>query len=143
MKQTRNNIKLLYFIFLITVIPTIIVYAEHGYIELKESGEAVSDTKKTKTLAESIFFTAIGMGYVILTLVIIIAPKYRIPYIVLIIGTIAIVIFYYLSRIYPVPIPFTDVVIRDVTMDWRDVITKICQQIMVVPLTILAIRRES
>jgi hypothetical protein len=139
MKQTKNT-KLLYFIFLICVIPTIYVYLEHAIVEKQAHDKATSETKKIKTLAEFYFFFIVGFGYISLIPFILIVPQYRIPYIVLIIGTIVIVIFYYLSRIYPIPIPFTEQVIRDVTMDWRDVVTKIAQQILVVPIAMLLMK---
>jgi hypothetical protein len=137
------NTKFLYFIFLICVIPTIYIYFEHAAIEKQAHDKATSETKKIKTHAEYAFFALIGFGYMLVIPFILIVPQYRIPYLVLIVGTIAIVVFYYLSRIYPIPIPFTDIVIRDVTMDWRDVITKIAQQIMLVPISILLYHRSS
>ena len=142
--KLKTSSKLLYLLFFATVIPTIIVYGEHSWAEQLsyiKSIEKGDEYKATKQLGEAVLFAAIAIGYVICTAVIITAPKYRIPYIFIIIGTIAIVILYYF-RIYGIPIPFTDVIIRDISTDWRDVITKICQQIMVVPLAILATRRE-
>lgn len=141
MKQTRTN-KLLLTIFLATVIPTLVVYLEHAYIELEASMESISETKKIKTLSEFIFFVVIGLGYLVLTVFIIIFPQSRLPYLIVIVGTVAVVIFYFISRIYPIPIPTTDYVIRDTTIDWRDVITKICQQILVIPASMLLVRRS-
>lgn len=141
MKQTRTN-KLLLTIFLATVIPTLVVYLEHAYIELEASMESISETKKIKTLSEFIFFVVIGLGYLVLTVLIIIFPQSRLPYLIVIVGTVAVVIFYFISRIYPIPIPTTDYVIRDTTIDWRDVITKICQQILVIPASMLLVRRS-
>ena len=146
MKQTNknNNNKILLFLFLITVIPTIIVYTEHAVVEFNASQEAISETKKIKTAGEAFLFQAIAAGYIMMTVWILFAPKHRIPYIVIIVGTIAVIIFYYISRIYPVPIPFTDVVIMDRTIDWRDLITKICQTIMlpVVTAAMLVLRKQ-
>lgn len=141
MKQTRTN-KLLLTIFLATVIPTLVVYLEHAYIELEASMESISETKKIKTLSEFIFFVVIGLGYLVLTVLIIIFPQSRLPYLIVIVGTVAVVIFYFISRIYPIPIPFTDITIVDRTLDWRDVITKICQQILVIPASMLLVRRS-
>jgi hypothetical protein len=62
----------------------------------------------------------------------------RIPYLVIIVGTVAIVVLYYM-RIYGISIPFTEIVIVDFSSDWRDVITKIAQQILVIPVTALLI----
>src|SRR5215207_11230950 len=139
----KNNTKILYLIFFATVIPTVYVYFEHGYAEYIAYGKSISngnEYKSTKQLGEAVLFFAIGIGYIIGTLFIIVFPKSKIPYIVLIVGTIAIVILYYL-RIYGIPVIGTDVVIRDISTDWRDVITKICQSIMLPVLTLLAVRR--
>jgi hypothetical protein len=68
-------------------------------------------------------------------------PQSRIPYLVIIVGTIAVVILYYL-RIYGIPILGTEIVIVDFSSDYRDVITKICQQILVIPATALLILRK-
>ena len=138
----KTSSKLLYLLFFATVIPTIIVYAEHSWAEQNsyiKSIEKNDSYKATKQLGEAVLFAAIAIGYVICTAFIITAPKHRIPYIVIIVGTIAIVILYYF-RIWGIPVIGTDVVIRDISTDYRDVITKICQQIMVVPLAILATR---
>ncbi len=139
----KNSTKILYLIFFITVIPTICVYAEHSWAEQKsyiKSIEKGDDYKATKQLGEALLFFIIAVGYIICTTLIIMLPKYRIPYIVLIVGTIAVIILYYM-RIYGIPIPFTDVVIRDLSTTTPDVITKICQAIMLPVLTLLAVRR--
>jgi fatty acid desaturase len=135
----KNSTKLLYLLFFVTVIPTIYVYIEHGNAELvsyQKSIEKGNEYKATKQLGEAVLFIGIAIGYIICILLIIIFPKNKMPYIVLIIGTIAIVILYYF-RIYGIPVIGTDVVIRDISTDWRDIITKICQQILVIPLSIL------
>ena len=70
-------------------------------------------------------------------------PDSKIPYLFLIVGTIAVVTIYFF-RIFGIPIPFTDVTIRDLSnTDWRDVATKIPQMIMLVPLSILLIVRAT
>jgi hypothetical protein len=43
-------------------------------------------------------------------------------------------------RIYGIPIPGTLIVITDLSSDFRDVITKISQQILVIPISILLAR---
>jgi hypothetical protein len=68
-------------------------------------------------------------------------PTSRLPYLVIIVGTIAVVILYYF-RIYGIPIPGTQIVIVDFSSDWRDVVTKIAQQILVVPVTALYMIRK-
>jgi hypothetical protein len=137
---TTSN-KILLIIFLATVIPTAYIYFEHAAVEVDAYYEAKTDVKKIKTLGEAILFTSISIGYVILMWLIVFLPKYRIPYIVIIVGTIAIVILYYL-RIYGIPIPFTDIVITDFSSDWRDVVTKIAQQIMLVPVSMMLAYRN-
>jgi hypothetical protein len=120
-----------------------IVYVEHGYVEMKAHENAKTETKQIKTLGEAFLFFGIAIGYSTLTSLIVFFPKYRIPYIIVIVGTIAIVILYYL-RIYGIPVPFTNIVITDFSADWRDVITKIAQQILVVPAAMmLAYRNRS
>jgi hypothetical protein len=131
----------LYSIFLISVIPTIYVYIEHANVEAKAYDNAKTETKKIKTLSEALLFGGIGLGYVIATIFIFLEPQSRIPYLVIIVGTIAVVILYYL-RIYGIPIPFTQIVIVDFSSDWRDVITKIAQQILIVPVTALYMIRS-
>jgi hypothetical protein len=80
----------------------------------------------------------VAIAYSILTFSIIIFPQFRIPYIVLLAGTVVLVIFYY-QRLYGIPIPFTEIVITDLSSDHRDAITKICQQVMLIPVTALLI----
>ena len=132
----KNKNTLLLIIFLVTVIPTIIVYLEHAGAEGKAYEKSIAngnEYKAIKQLGESVLFFSIGFGYIIATLSIMLFP-----YLVLIIGTIVIVILYYF-RIYGIPVLGTDVIIRDISTDWRDVITKICQSIMLVPLSILLV----
>ncbi len=135
--------KLLLIIFLVTVIPTIYVYVEHANVEIEAYEKAKTETKKTKTLSEALLFGGIGLGYVILTILMFVKPRNAIPYLIVIVGTVAVVILYYF-RIYGIPIPGTEIVITDLTTDWRDVVTKICQQILVIPATaLLIINRNS
>lgn len=140
MKTTTNKKKIfLLSIFLICVIPTIYVYIDHALVEKKAYDNAKTETKKIKTLGESALFMAIGVGYLVLTLlIVVIEPNSRVPYIVLIVGTVAVVILYYM-RIFGIPIPGTEIVITDLSTDWRDVVTKICQQIMLIPISMLLI----
>lgn len=97
---------------------------------------AKTETKKIKTLGEGLLFYGIGVGYIITTILVFLKPNWKIPYLVILIGTVAVVILYYL-RIYGIPIPGTLIVITDFSSDWRDVVTKICQQILVIPIGIL------
>lgn len=131
---------LLFFLYLIAVIPVIAVYLEHANVEIKAHSEAQTETKKIKTYAEALLFASIAVGYIIVTIFIFLYPNNPIPYLVVIVGTIAIVILYYL-RLYGIPIPFTEggIVITDLSSDWRDAITKIFQTILVVPITAMLV----
>src|SRR5215210_495013 len=92
-------------IFLITVIPTIYLYLEHSnhermaYLDSKEKNDSY---KATKQLAESTFFLFVGIGYLVCSILIILAPEKRIPYLVILVGTVVVVIIYYL-RINGIP----------------------------------------
>ena len=55
-------------IFLITVIPTIYIYAEHANVEKEAYENATTETKQIKTLSETLLFGGIGLGYVIATI---------------------------------------------------------------------------
>ena len=138
----KNSNRILFIIFFLTVIPTFIVYLVHAYeesVSYEKSMAKGDGYKATKQFGEAVLFSIIGLGYIIFAVWILNAPKYRIPYIVLIIGTVAIITLYYF-RIYGIPVIGTDVVIRDISTDWRDVITKVCQTIMLPVLTLLAVR---
>lgn len=141
----KNSNKILFIIFFATVIPTVYIYLEHGFEELgagEKSLDAGNNHKYIKQSGEGFFFILIANGYIWTTGFLLWFSKSKIPYLVLIIGTIAVVILYFL-RIFGIPIPFTDVIIRDLSTDWRDVATKIPQMIMLVPLSILLERRKN
>ncbi|MGZ8890234.1 MAG: hypothetical protein ACXW0J_02400, partial [Nitrososphaeraceae archaeon] len=93
--------------------------------------------KSTRQLAEGIFFALIAIGYVVTTILIFIRPNNVIPYYVLLIGTVAILIVYYFRTMTGIPIPGTDLLIKEYTIDYRDVITKIAQQAFVIPLAMM------
>lgn len=131
-----NKTKLLLFIYLVTVIPTFVIYLEHAIVEMQAHLDAKSSSKAIKTMGEALLFFGIGIGYILLTVLIFVYPNSRIPYLVILVGTVVVVILYYM-RIYGIPIPGTLIVITDFSSDWRDVITKICQQILVIPIAIL------
>ena len=140
----KNSNKILFIIFFATVIPTIYIYFTHAIEEEKAYEKSIAkedNYKATKQLGEAVLFFMVGFGYFVVSGIIVVKPTWRIPYIILIVGTIAIVILYYM-RIYGIPVLGTDVIIRDMSTDWSDVVTKICQQIMVVPLSILLARRK-
>ena len=126
-------------IFLIFVTPTIYGYAEHTWVEAKafiKSNEKGLEYKATKQLGEALLFGLIALGYLITAILISVRPQWKIPYLVVLVGTVAVVTVYYF-RIYGIPIPFTDIIIRDLTTDWRDVITKIPQQVLVIPVAMM------
>ena len=127
-------------IFLITVIPTIYVYLEHASVELDAYDKAKTETKMIKTLSEAIFFTSIAFGYLLSIVAMAYFPESRVPYLVILVGTVAINFLYYF-RIYGIPVLGTEIVITDLSTDWRDVVTKIAQQILVIPVTALLILR--
>src|SRR5215211_2754228 len=145
-KRKRNNNFIIIFciaLYLITVIPATYVYIEHAIVEKNAHDNAKTETKKIRTSAESLLFISIALGYIIASLFMLLKPSSPTPYLAVIIGTVAIVILYYF-RIYGIPIPFTEgLVITDLSSDWRDVITKISQQILVIPVTALLILMTS
>jgi hypothetical protein len=146
MAKTKNKTSLifLYSIFFITTLITSYIYIDHANVELTAYENAkTSEIKKTKTLGEALLFSFIGFGYLFTGIFMFLKPRNPIPYLIIIVGTIAVVILYYM-RIYGIPIPFTNgIVIVDFSTDWRDVVTKICQQILVVPTTVLLMMRKS
>lgn len=132
----NNSRIILLSIFFVTVIPATYIYFEHGIHEYKAFLKHDNIYDKIKTLGESVLFIAVGVGYIICSILIVIYPTNKIPYLVILIGTAAVVILYYF-RIFGIPVPFTDVIITDSSTGWRDVVTKICQQILVIPIAIL------
>ena len=122
------------------MIPNVIVYVEHSLLEFEESQNSKEQemlNKSTRQLGEGIFFAMIAIGYVITTILIFIKPNNIIPYYVLLIGTVAILIVYYFRTMTGIPIPGTDLIIKEYTIDYRDVITKIAQQAFVIPLAMM------
>jgi hypothetical protein len=122
------------------MIPNVIVYAEHSLLEFNESGKSAEQgmvNKSTRQLAEGIFFASIAIGYVVTTIFIFAKPNNVIPYYVLLIGTIAILVVYYFRTMTGIPIPGTDLMIKEYAIDYRDVITKIAQQAFVIPLAMM------
>lgn len=135
----KNQNKILLIIFFVTLIPTVYAYADHALDEATGYDKSIAkgnDTKAKKQLVEAIFFYVVAVSYTVLALLILVYPRNKIPYYILIIGTVILIILYYM-RIYGIPVPFTDIVIKDYSEDWRDVVTKIGQQVMVIPLSIL------
>jgi hypothetical protein len=127
-------------IFVGLMIPNVIVYAEHSLLEFDESQNSTEQgmaNKSTRQLAEGIFFALIAIGYIVTTILIFIKPSNVIPFYVLLIGTVAILIVYYFRTITGIPIPGTDLIIKEYAIDYRDVITKIAQEAFVIPLAMM------
>jgi len=122
------------------MIPNVIVYAEHSLLEFHESEKSSEQqmvNKSTRQLSEGIFFALVAIGYVVTTIFIFAKPNNVIPYYVLLIGTIAILVVYYFRTMTGIPIPGTDLVIKEYAIDYRDVVTKIAQQAFVIPLAMM------
>ncbi|HEX2406263.1 MAG TPA: hypothetical protein VHJ38_03555 [Nitrososphaeraceae archaeon] len=127
-------------IFIGLMIPNVIVYVEHAILEIDESQKSSTQgmvNKSTRQLSEGIFFAMIAIGYIVTTLLIFIKPNNVIPYYVLLIGTVAILVVYYFRSMTGIPIPGTDLIIKEYAIDYRDVITKIAQQAFVIPLAMM------
>ncbi len=140
MLKYDKHMKILSIIFVGLMIPNVIVYVEHSLLELDESQNSNAQgmvNKSTRQMAEGIFFALIAIGYIIATIFIFIKPNNMIPYYVLLIGTVAILVVYYFRTMTGIPIPGTDLIIKEYTVDYRDVITKIAQQAFVIPLAMM------
>lgn len=138
--KNNKHITILSIIFVGLMIPNVIVYVEHSVLEFEESQNSKEQgmlNKSTRQLAEGIFFAMIAIGYVITTILIFIKPNNVIPYYVLLMGTVAILIVYYFRTMTGIPIPGTDLIIKEYAIDYRDVITKIAQQAFVIPLAMM------
>jgi hypothetical protein len=138
--KDNKQIKILSIIFVGLMIPNLIVYVEHSLLEFHESEKSLEQqmvNKSTRQLSEGIFFALVAIGYVVTTIFIFIKPNNEIPYYVLLIGTIAILVVYYFRTMTGIPIPGTDLVIKEYAIDYRDVITKIAQQAFVIPLAMM------
>jgi hypothetical protein len=127
-------------IFVGLMIPTVIVYVEHSLLELQESGKSAEQGSKNKSLrqlGEGILFAIISIGYIVTTVLVFVKPNNVISYYAILVGTVAIVIVYYLRTTTGIPVIGTDLWIKDYTTDYRDVITKIAQQAFVIPLAMM------
>ncbi len=138
--KNKKQKTILSIIFVALMIPTVILYAEHSIVEFQaseESAEQQMKNKSTRQLGEGIFFAMIAIGYVVTTALVFIKPNNVIPYYVILLGTVAIVIVYYLRAITGIPVLGTDLWIKEYTTDHRDVITKVAQQALVIPLAMM------
>jgi hypothetical protein len=140
MVKNKKQITILSIIFVALMIPTVILYAEHSIVEIQgseESAEQQMKNKSTRQLGEGILFAMIAIGYVVTTVLVFIKPNNVISYYVILVGTVAIIIVYYLRAITGIPVLGTDLWIKDYTTDHRDLITKIAQQAFVIPLAMM------
>lgn len=122
------------------MIPNVIVYVQHSIHEIEVSQKSATEGKvnsSTRQLSEGVFFALIAVGYVITTISILLKPNNVIPYYVLLIGTVAIIIIYYFRTTTGIPIPGTSLVIKEYLVDYSDIITKITQQIFVIPVAMM------
>ena len=125
--------------YLIFLIPTVYIYLTHGneeYLASQKSIEKGNDYKATKQIGEATLFLAIATGYIFVTGWMLYKPDSKITKLIIIFGTISVMILYFM-RIYGIPLPGTDIIIRDLSTDWRDVVTKICQSIIIFLVTLL------
>lgn len=138
--KNNKHLTILSIIFVGLMIPNVIVYVEHSLLEFEESQNSSEQgmvNKSTRQLGEAIFFAVVAVGYVVTTILIFVKPNNVIPYYILLIGTVAILIVYYFRAMTGIPIPGTDLIIKEYTIDYRDVITKIAQQAFVIPLAMM------
>ena len=138
--KKNKQITILSLIFVGLMIPNVIVYVEHSLLELgesKESSEKGMVNKSTRQLGEGIFFAMIAIGYIVTTALIFIKPNNVIPYYLILVGTVAIIIVYYFRAMTGIPIIGTDLIIKEYSIDYRDVITKILQQAFVIPVAMM------
>jgi len=138
----QDYIKILLMSFLVLMVPNIFVYAYHTEHEFSEGFKNIQNPatnhKGNEQLVEGIFFLGITLGYIITTIYVIFRPTNLKNYYIIILGTIAIIVIYYLSKTTGFPAPdFYDWIIIDDTTNWKDTVTKIAQQTFVIPLSML------
>jgi len=127
------------------MIPNIAVYAIHANHELNESVENYTTDlhKSNEQLSEAIFFAAIVAGNIIFTVGIVAKRHWTPAYYVVLIGTVSIIVFYFVSKLIGTPAPDSfDNWIYDYTLDWKDATTKICQVIYLIPLSMMLYREK-
>ena len=138
--KNNKHMTILSIIFIAFMIPNVIVYVEHSILEFGESQNSSQQgmvNKSTRQLGEGVFFGLVAIGYVVTTVLIFVKPNNVIPYYVLLIGTVSILIVYYFRATTGIPIPGTELIIKEYAIDYRDVITKISQQAFVIPLAMM------
>ncbi len=138
--KNNKHMTILSIIFIGFMIPNVIVYVEHSLLEFGESQSSSQQgmvNKSTRQLGEGVFFGLVAIGYVVTTVLIFVKPNNMIPYYVLLIGTVSILTVYYFRATTGIPIPGTELIIKEYAIDYRDVITKISQQAFVIPLAMM------
>lgn len=140
-----NNLsKILFLIYFIAVIPIIYIYFTHGIHELEESqtfAEQANDSKSKKALAEGGFMLGSGIGYVLMSILIIIKPDKPMLYLIIIIGTLIIFAVFFLRSVVGLPVPGTDYVIKKFSVGWDETISKFFQTVLLVPTSMLLMER--
>jgi hypothetical protein len=134
--KRHKDMMILSIIFVGLMIPNVIVYAQHSIHEIEASQKSAADGKvnsSTRQLSEGVFFGLVAIGYTLTTIFILLKPTNVIPYYVLLIGTVAIIVVYYFRTTTGIPVLGTDLIIKEYLVDYSDVITKIAQQIFVIP----------
>src|SRR5574339_704722 len=128
-------------LFLILMVLNIVVYAYNAYHEYQESQESETEgliEKSAEQRAEFILFGGIAIIYAVSTFFVVRYRNHTIPYYIILITIVIISVIYYLSKTTGVWIPdgFDNWII-DNTVNWKDAVTKICQQTFVIPLSML------
>jgi hypothetical protein len=138
--KRHKDMMILSIIFVALMIPNVIVYVQHAIHEIEVSQKSAAEGKvnsSTRQFSEGMFFALIAIGYVITTMFILLKPTNIMPYYVLLIGTVAVIIVYYFRTTTGIPIPGTDLIIKEYLVDYSDVITKIAQQTFVIPVAMM------
>ena len=122
------------------IVPVIYIYAYHGIHEIETSADAKekgNETKYLRATSEGYFFIITAISYAVIIGFILWKPNKQLPYYILIFGTLAIIIMYYLRTTTGIPVLWTGVMIKEYLVDWNDVISKIGQYALIIPATIL------
>lgn len=143
--MTPSSYFLLIIFLILCIIPLVYLYSDHGYKEILGAEKSKADGNEKKSIrqaGEGWFFIAIAIFYTASVILIIAFPYRTWVYYPIIIITIAIIIIYYMRTTTGIPVLWTGVIIKEYVVDWNDVITKILQQILVVPATALLVRAK-
>ena len=122
------------------IVPVIYIYAYHGIHEIETSADAKkkgNEMKYLRATGEGYFFIVTAISYAVIIGLILWKPNKQFPYYMLIFGTLAIIIIYYLRTTTGIPVLWSGVMIKEYLVDWNDVISKIGQYALIIPATIL------